>query len=186
MSGVRENYADDWEILLPWLLDLRRRKIAVVLVHHAGRSGEMRGTSRREDSVFWIIKLEEEEDYNEPGCSFLVQFTKNRNSALTPDTCVWTFKPTKPTGMVEISYRLASFETLVFGKIREGVHHCTGIAQELGRSTSSVSKAARKLEEEGKITRSGRRYQVSQGYSLELAKNIVNLSEIVETRGAQK
>ncbi len=41
-------------MMLPWLLDLRRRKIAVVIVHHAGRSGEMRGTSKREDNVFWI------------------------------------------------------------------------------------------------------------------------------------
>ena len=35
----------------PRLPDLRRKKIAVVLVHHAGRSGEMRGTSRREDCL---------------------------------------------------------------------------------------------------------------------------------------
>jgi hypothetical protein len=51
-------------------------------------------------------------------------------------------------------------------------------------SPSSVSKAAKKLEEEGKITISGRQYQVSTGCSLELAN--VNLSEIVETRGAKK
>jgi hypothetical protein len=38
-SGVKENDADAWEMLLPWLLDLRRKKIAVLLVHHAGRSG---------------------------------------------------------------------------------------------------------------------------------------------------
>jgi RecA-family ATPase len=70
-SGVKENDADAWELLLPRLLDLRRKKIAVLLVHHAGRSGEMRGTSRREDSVFWILKLEEQIDYDGLGCSFL-------------------------------------------------------------------------------------------------------------------
>ena len=41
VSGVKENDSDAWEILLPWLLDLRRKKIAVLLVHHAGRNGEM-------------------------------------------------------------------------------------------------------------------------------------------------
>ena len=56
-SGVRENEADSWEQVNYWLLDLRRRKIAVVIVHHAGRSGEMRGTSKREDNVFWIIRI---------------------------------------------------------------------------------------------------------------------------------
>jgi hypothetical protein len=40
-SGVAESDADDWEKLLGWLLDLRRRHIAVVIVHHAGRSGQM-------------------------------------------------------------------------------------------------------------------------------------------------
>jgi RecA-family ATPase len=48
-SGMRENEADSWELVNNWLLDLRRRKIAVVIIHHAGRSGEMRGTSKRED-----------------------------------------------------------------------------------------------------------------------------------------
>jgi hypothetical protein len=58
-SGMRENEADSWELVNNWLLDLRRRKIAVVIVHHAGRSGEMRGTSKREDNVFWIIALDD-------------------------------------------------------------------------------------------------------------------------------
>jgi RecA-family ATPase len=58
-SGMKENEADSWELVSPWLLDLRRRKVAVVIVHHAGRSGEMRGTSKREDSVFWIIALDD-------------------------------------------------------------------------------------------------------------------------------
>jgi hypothetical protein len=56
--GMRENEADDWETVLPWLLDLRRRKIAVVIIHHAGRSGKMRGTTKREDALAWIIALE--------------------------------------------------------------------------------------------------------------------------------
>jgi RecA-family ATPase len=58
-SGMKENEADSWELVNNWLLDLRRRKIAVVIVHHAGRSGEMRGTSKREDNVFWIIALDD-------------------------------------------------------------------------------------------------------------------------------
>ena len=58
-SGMKENEADSWEKVNPWLLDLRRRKIAVIIIHHAGRSGEMRGTSKREDNVFWIIALDD-------------------------------------------------------------------------------------------------------------------------------
>ena len=59
-SGVKENDADAWEGVLPWLLTLRRHRIAVVLVHHSGRNKEnMRGTSRREDAAFWVIRLDE-------------------------------------------------------------------------------------------------------------------------------
>src|SRR5690349_6525993 len=57
-SGMKENDADEWEKVLSWLLDLRRRRIAVLIVHHAGRSGFMRGTTKREDSLDWIIKVE--------------------------------------------------------------------------------------------------------------------------------
>ena len=59
-SGVKENDADAWESVLQWLLTLRRHRIAVVFVHHSGRNKEtMRGTSRREDAAFWVIRLDE-------------------------------------------------------------------------------------------------------------------------------
>ena len=53
ITRVRENSADDWrDIIEGWLLGLRRRRIAVVIINHAGRNGEMRGTSKREDPLF--------------------------------------------------------------------------------------------------------------------------------------
>ena len=67
-SGMEENKGDDWERILHWLLTLRRLKIAVLIVHHAGRNGQMRGTSRREDAAFWVLKLEyTENDKSGPG-----------------------------------------------------------------------------------------------------------------------
>ena len=57
--GVAENDNDAWEELLPWLLSLRRRKVTVIVVHHAGRNGEMRGASRREDAADWVRRLRE-------------------------------------------------------------------------------------------------------------------------------
>ena len=35
-SGMRENDADAWEKVLPWLLDLRRNRIAVIFIAHSG------------------------------------------------------------------------------------------------------------------------------------------------------
>jgi len=77
-SGMKENEADSQELVNNWLLDLRRRKIAVVIVHHAGRSGEMRGTSKREDNVFWIIALDDakKDADDKRGARFVSLFTK--------------------------------------------------------------------------------------------------------------
>ena len=47
-----------------WLLRLRRQGVAVLLVHHAGRSGNPRGTSKREDVLDTVIQLKHPEDYD--------------------------------------------------------------------------------------------------------------------------
>jgi putative DNA primase/helicase len=81
-SGQEENNADSWEPVLHWLLTLRRHKVAVLIVHHAGRNGEMRGTSRREDAAFWVLRLDSTAEEQGAGrrATFLSRFTKERNS----------------------------------------------------------------------------------------------------------
>src|SRR5207247_6387631 len=81
-TGIKENDADAWELVLPWLLDLRRNRIAVVFIAHAGRNGFMRGTSRREDAAFWVMQLTETKDAGEiqNEAKFVCRFVKNRNA----------------------------------------------------------------------------------------------------------
>ena len=76
--GVAENEANAWEAVLPWVLDLRRAGISVV-VAHAGRNGQMRGTNRREDSAHWVQSLEPaHDDSGDFNCTrFVSRFTKN-------------------------------------------------------------------------------------------------------------
>ena len=40
-----------------WLLSLRRRGKGALLIHHAGKGGQQRGTSRREDVLDTVIAL---------------------------------------------------------------------------------------------------------------------------------
>ena len=80
-SGVDENKGIDWEILLPWLLQLRRMHITVIFIAHAGRNNQMRGHSKREDPAFWIMRLDDPLDVNEgrEGAHFITRFAKWRS-----------------------------------------------------------------------------------------------------------
>ena len=63
--GMRENEADDWGGFQAWLLSLRRAGKAVLLIHHAGKGGQQRGTSRREDVMDTVIALKRPDDYRD-------------------------------------------------------------------------------------------------------------------------
>ncbi len=77
-TGV-ENEAESWLPMQAWILDLRRRGISVLLIHHDGKSGLQRGTSRREDVLDTVIQLRRPKDYEpEDGARFEVHFTKHR------------------------------------------------------------------------------------------------------------
>jgi putative DNA primase/helicase len=76
---IRDNDAESWGPIQDWLLKLRRRGIAVLIIHHAGKGGQQRGTSRREDVLDTSISLCRPGDYNATeGARFEVHFEKAR------------------------------------------------------------------------------------------------------------
>jgi len=76
----RENEAESWHPVASWILSLRRRGIAVLLIHHAGKGGQQRGTSKREDLLDVVIGLSRPPDYDpKQGAVFVLEFTKARN-----------------------------------------------------------------------------------------------------------
>lgn len=77
--GLDENDAQAWDDVQSWLISLRRAGLAVLFVHHAGKSGAQRGTSRREDVLDVVIGLKLPEDHTpDEGCAFEVRFEKAR------------------------------------------------------------------------------------------------------------
>lgn len=143
-SGMKENEADHWEMVLPWLLNLRRRKIAVVIIAHSGRSGQtMRGTSRREDAAFWVIRLDAvpEHERNGDGARFISRFTKARQGTSEEvEPLTWHYQPdgdkVRPTFA-----RLQSTE-LFKQWVRDGLTSCSDIAEQMGMTKGAVSKIA--------------------------------------------
>ncbi|PYL57331.1 MAG: hypothetical protein DMF30_06720 [Verrucomicrobia bacterium] len=159
-SGMKENEADSWELVNNWLLDLRRRKIAVVIVHHAGRSGEMRGTSKREDNVFWIIALDDTKKNadDKRGARFTSRFTKpSRNTQEEIPAYEWHFV-TDTNGEVSISYKWAQSIDVFRRLIEDGVTECNQIAQEMKISPATVSRFAKKGIDAGWLKKEGREY----------------------------
>ena len=76
---IRDNDAESWGPIQEWLLRLRRRGISVLIVHHAGKGGQQRGTSRREDVLDTSISLRRPEDYAPTeGARFEVHIEKGR------------------------------------------------------------------------------------------------------------
>ncbi|MDQ3314335.1 MAG: AAA family ATPase [Verrucomicrobiota bacterium] len=168
--GVRENEADAWEAILPWLLHLRRLQVAVVIVAHAGRNGEMRGTSRREDQAFWILKVTEADTApNFKGLKFRTQFTKNRNAVnLECPPLEWTLT-TASTGRMQVSSRHVTHDCAILSLVNGGLTRASDIAQELGLSTGRVSQIAGTLRSRGLIEMAGREYQLTADGTVRLA-----------------
>lgn len=75
----RENEAEGWIPVQEWALKLRARGKSVLFLHHAGKGGAQRGTSKREDILDTVIALRQPGDYDPAtGAQFEVHFEKNR------------------------------------------------------------------------------------------------------------
>lgn len=147
-SGIDENSKKDWEPINTWLIRLRHRGIATVLVHHGGKGGQQRGTSGREDSLDTVIQLDRPANYDpREGCHFELQFTKCRsvkgeevgaidvkledlNGRLT-----WTWKPLEQ-----------SKEDLVRALLSDGIDNPRDIAEALGITRSYAWKLKKRIE----------------------------------------
>jgi DNA-binding transcriptional ArsR family regulator len=149
----RENEAESWHPVADWILGLRRRGIAVILVHHAGKSGSQRGTSKKEDLLDVVIGLSRPIDYDpQQGAAFVVEFSKARNLmgedaeslevALggTDDRAAWTWRTAE-----------ASTFDRVVALTNEGLTP-SEVATELSVNKSTVSRSLRKAREGGLIT----------------------------------
>ena len=154
-TGIKgnENDADAWEAVLPWLLQMRRHQIAVVIVAHSGRDGKnMRGTSRREDAAFSIIRLDDATSDSElkDGAQFIARFTKDRNSRTEQPAYLWQFQ-TGETAQISVTHKEASGVDVLLQWVRDGLEGATDIANEMGLSKGQVSKLAKKAHKAGRL-----------------------------------
>lgn len=153
-SSADENTAESWNTVLEWSLKMKRERRAVIFIHHSGKNGQQRGTSRKEDSLDVVINLRRPENYCPTmGAKFEVHYEKNRE---------WAGKEAKPfvaqltqletgghhwaTSPVEPSTRERVVEAC-----KQGSSNYSDIAREMGVDRSTVSRYAQEARHSGEL-----------------------------------
>ena len=166
-SGMKENDSFAWEQVNNWLLQFRHHKIAVIMVHHAGRNGQARGTSKREDAAFWVMALDDARKHSDDktGARFVSRFTKpSRNTQKEVPDYEWHITTDAETGKVNFDYESAQSLDVFRKLIEDGVTDCTQLSEELGVSKGTVSKWAKKGMDQGWLEKDGRDYKIIEGF----------------------
>jgi hypothetical protein len=159
--ALRENDADAWNLVLPWLLELRRHRITVIFIAHCGRNGLMRGTSRREDAAVWIINLSELKEVADDrnGAKFAAKFAKNRHTSDAEcPPMEWRFLRSPGDVKATVTSTIITGPQHFRKCIEDGLSTATEIAEEMSISRGQASKYATKAIKEGWLKKDGRLY----------------------------
>lgn len=148
----RENEAESWIPLQEWFLDLRRRGISVLLIHHSNKAGAQRGTSRKEDLLDTVITLKKPENYDSrEGARFEVHYEKARGfygQDATP------FEAWLKEEYGKMTWQVQELEDLQLNNLinlyKDGLKQ-REIAQELGLGLGTVNRWINRAKEEGKV-----------------------------------
>jgi putative DNA primase/helicase len=148
-----QNEQEAWMMIQPWALSLRRRGIVVVFVHHAGKGGDQRGDSAREDCLDVVVKLTRPQGYRmTEGARFQIEFTKARGlhgpdvdefeAHLGKDAhgnLIWSMRDANDTRLIEVANRKRTGLS-----VRE-------ISAGLKMPRSTVQDLVRRAESEGRV-----------------------------------
>ncbi|WP_108472910.1 AAA family ATPase [Rhodanobacter thiooxydans] len=154
VRGGKENEGESWQPVQEWALQMRSQGLSVVFVHHAGKGGQQRGTSKREDVLDTVIALRKPADYEpDQGARFEVHFEKARalyGQDVSPFEAALTTLPdgtqTWATRAVSDASEEQMIELAGLGlTMRE-------IGGELGVNHSTVVRALNKAKDAGRYT----------------------------------
>lgn len=148
-----ENESESWQEAQEWALDLRRRGKSVLFVHHAGKNGTQRGTSKREDILDTVIMLKHSDDYKpEEGARFEISFDKARHFS-GDDARSFQAQLKTENGITgwKISDAPEEEEIQLIATMRNEKKTIKEITRETGLSKSQVEYRMAKAKEKGLI-----------------------------------
>lgn len=145
----KENESQSWQTMQVWLLELRRRGVTVLLIHHTGKSGDQRGTSAREDIMDTVISLRRPREYSmAEGARFEVHLTKAR-AVLGDDA-----KPFEANLVTEgnaLHWQIKVLEDVeleVLKRLLSDGYSIRDCAEEMGKSKGAIQRLKKKLDGE--------------------------------------
>jgi len=157
LPGIRENDSESWGPINAFLLELRWMGKAVIFIHHAGKSGDQRGTSGREDQLDFVWKLTPTPGHNpQNGCSLEATLTKSRSltgAEAAPFTFALTTHP--DGGLTWITSGVKeSRKEMVIALLGNGIKQ-NEAAEAVGMSKGYVSKIKTGAIRDGILEKNG-------------------------------
>jgi putative DNA primase/helicase len=134
--------AESWRGIQEWLMSLRARGIAVLLIHHTNKRGGQRGTSMREDALDYVISIRLPPN-REPGkTEFDVYFEKIRHlphSKVPPMHVRYKKVKSRPLRWIVTELEASSRSTRILKLHKAGFSNAS-IARKLKVHRSTVSR----------------------------------------------
>ncbi|MCG5495639.1 AAA family ATPase [Ectothiorhodospira variabilis] len=154
LTATRENEADGWSTTQAWALRQRSAGRSVLFIHHAGKGGAQRGTSRREDVLDTSIRLSRPQDYDpRQGACFEIHFEKARGILGEDVASLEATLAAGPDGSQTWVTRTVEESTFdrVVDLLREGLSQ-KEVALELEINKSNVNRHAKRAVAGGYLT----------------------------------
>ncbi len=151
----RENDAESWVSVSEWGLLQRQAGRSVLFIHHSGKNGQQRGTSKREDLLDVVISLRRPPDYDPAtGACFEIHYEKARHLSGSDVDPIEAKLTTDSNGLSAWTWRAVSDTTFdrVVDLANEGLSQ-SEIANELEINKSNVSRAWRKADGRGLLVK---------------------------------
>jgi len=138
--------SETWAPIAEWALRHRSEGRSIIFIHHSGKNGTQRGTSRKEDLLDVVLALRRPPEYSpSDGASFEIHFEKNRHlvgDVVAPIKVRWA---KNEDGNHDWEWEVvqeqsnAMLERII--KLKEQGLNQSEIALELGVNRSTVSRA---------------------------------------------
>jgi hypothetical protein len=152
-GSARENDAESWVSVSEWALRQRQLGRSVLFIHHSGKNGQQRGTSKREDLLDVVIALRRPPGYDPAdGACFEIHYEKVRHlsgSDVHPIEAKFTVDKKGKSTWVWRKVSESTYDRVV-SLANEGLSQAE-IAEELGIHRSNISRAWGKAEGAGLI-----------------------------------